>query len=108
MINSTSGRRLLFGLILTGFMSAFLILWLVSRGGAATFESVAPVISKLLSHYVPLLALLAGFYFSERESLDQGQATSVEALVLAALLTGSWAFAPPILLFASDTLQAAI
>ncbi len=108
MISSTYGRRIVAGLILVGFLVAFLALWFVSRGGAATFETVSPVINKLLQHFVPLLAIVGGFYFSELAIEEQGKSTTVEALVLATALVGCWALAPSILLLASETLPSAV
>jgi hypothetical protein len=108
MIGSTYGRRIIAGLILFGFLGALLSLWFVSRGGAATFETASPIISKLLQHFVPLLAIVGGFYFSERAVEEQGRPTTVEALILATVLIGCWAVAPSVLLLASDTLPAAM
>lgn len=108
MISSTYGRRVIAGLILFGFVTAFLILCFVSRGGAATFDTVSLVIDKLLQHFVPLLAILVGFYFSERAVDEEGKATSIEALVLATFLVGCWSISPAVLLIASETLPAAM
>jgi hypothetical protein len=108
MISANVGRRTLYALILFGFLSAFISLWVRCRGGSCTFESVKPVIASLLTHYVPLIGILVGFYFSERISTDTASATSLEALSLAVVLVGVWVLAPPVLLALSETGEAAV
>ncbi|MDW8227911.1 MAG: hypothetical protein RMJ60_08960 [Anaerolineales bacterium] len=108
MIRATVGRRVLLGLLMAGFLLSFAVLAWVGRGGAISFQSAAPVIKKLLEHYIPLLSVLAGFYFSERATADQGTSTTTETLVFATIVTAIWALAPPILVGAADTVDAAI
>jgi len=108
MIRSVVGRRCLLAVLLIGFVLSFAFLAWVGRGGAISFQAAVPAIKKLLEHYVPLLAILAGFYFSERVATDVGQETSVETFVFATVVVGIWALAPPILIATSDTIEAAI
>ena len=108
MIRAAAGRRTLYALILTGFLSAFVVLWVRSRGGAATFDQTKPIIASLLTHYVPLLGILVGFYFSERASSTDAAPVSLDAFAIALVLVGLWVFAPPVLLGASETGAAAI
>jgi hypothetical protein len=108
LISSQSGRRIVLGLILAGFIASLLTLWFVSRGGAVTFETAKDVIARLLQHYVPLLSILVGFYFSERALAEDGARISKDTLILAIVLIGGWTLLPPVLLVACDTVNAAM
>jgi hypothetical protein len=108
MIQSLVGRRVLLALLLTGFLLSFAILAWVGRGGAISFQSAAPAIKGLLGHYVPLLSILAAFYFSEHAATDVGSSTSVEAFVFASVVVAIWSLAPPVLIAAADTIQASM
>lgn len=105
MIPSLVGRRSILSLILVGFLIAFAVLWWVGHGGAISYQTAAPAIKRLLEHYIPMLAILAGFYFSERATLDEGHQTSLESFVFAVMIVAVWVFAPPILIAASDTVE---
>lgn len=108
MIRSLVGRRALLAVLLIGFVLSFAFLAWVGRGGAISFQAAGPAIKKLLEHYVPLLAILAGFYFSERAVTDEGQKTSVETFMFASVVVGIWALAAPVLIAVSDTIEAAM
>lgn len=108
MIHSLIGRRTILALILVGFVLSFAILWWVGRGGAISFQAASPAIKKLLEHYVPLLAILAGFYFSERAATDEGNKTSVETFAFALVLVGIWVLGPPVLIAVSETIEASM
>jgi hypothetical protein len=61
----------------------------------------------LLSVYLPLIAIMAGFYFSEKRTSATGGKTASETFFFAALVTGVWVGAPPLfIIFASQTAQA--
>ncbi len=107
-ISSVVGRRAILALILLGFIASFGVFWWVGRGGAISFPTAAPAIKKLLEHYVPLLAILAGFYFSERTLADKGSETSIEAFVFALVVVAIWVLGPPILIAASETIEGAL
>jgi hypothetical protein len=79
----------------------------MSRGGAATSATWVPAIERLMGVYIPLLGILAGFYFAEQSS-TQGNSTSIEAFGFATLLICLWVFAPPVLIFSSATVETAI
>jgi hypothetical protein len=107
MISSTVARRIILSAILMGFFLSFWTLWWVSRGGAASWPTIQPAIERLLQVYVPLLGILAGFYFAEQSS-TKGSHTSIEAFGFAMVLICVWVFAAPVLIFFSATIEAAI
>ena len=94
--------------ILIGFIFSFVILAWVGRGGAISYEAAEPAIKKLLAHYVPLLAILAGFYFSERAIDARENQTSLETFVFAVIVVGLWVLIPPLLIAFSTTIEAAL
>lgn len=108
MIRAVIGRRCILLFILMGFILSFCILTWVGRGGAISYQSAAPVIKKLLAHYLPLLAILAGFYFSERATKEEGASTTIETFVFALTVVLLWAFGPSALIALSDTIEGAM
>lgn len=61
----------------------------------------------ILSVYLPLIAIMAGFYFSEKHTPPAGRKTSLETFFFAALVAGVWVGAPPVfIIFASQTVRA--
>ena len=108
MIASVVGRRSILTLILAGVLLSFGILAWQSRGGAISYDSAAPAIKKLLEHYAPLLAIVAGFYFSERATPTEGSSTASETFILAVVFVGLWVLGPPVLITFSDSIDAAM
>ena len=68
----------------------------------------AAAIKKLLEHYVPLLGILAGFYFSERADAKGKSQTSIEAFLFALVVIGIGVLGPPVLIALGDTIEAAL
>ena len=108
MIRSVIGRRTILALILTGAVLSFSVLYWVGRGGAISYAAASPAIKKLLEHFIPLLAILSGFYFSERTSNDEGNQTSVETFAFALVVVAIWVLGPPILIAFCNTIEAAM
>lgn len=108
MTRSQVGRRIILVLILLGFIFSFMILWWVGRGGAISSETSSSAIKLLIGHYLPLLAILGGFYFSERAVVDQGSDTSIETVAFALIIVGLWVLGPPILIAISQTIEGAM
>lgn len=104
-MSSKTGKRFILAAILSGFLLSFVILAWASSGGAISFNAAEPAIKKLLEHYIPLLAILAGFYFSDR-SLEPGDnQTSIETFIFSVAIVGIWSLIPPILIFFCDTIE---
>jgi uncharacterized integral membrane protein len=108
MTKSLIGRRIILVLMLSGFILSFIVLWWIGRNGAISFEAAAPAIKVLMQHYLPLLAILGGFYFSERAFVDQGGDTSIETVAFALVVVGIWVLGPPILIAISQTIEGAM
>jgi hypothetical protein len=87
---------------------SFIALAWTGRGGAISYDAAAPAIRKLLEHYVPLLCILAGFYFSERNMESGGNQTSTETLFFAVAIMGIWSSIPPVLITFSGTIESAV
>lgn len=108
MISATVGRRVLLIIVVAGFAAALIILTVVGRGGAVTDEAAGPVIARLLRLYVPLLALMASFYFSERGQSRRGRGTTPETFWLATAVVFAWSFLAPILILLTEKVEGAV
>lgn len=107
MVSSSTGRRAILALVILGFLASLCALWYVSLGGAVSFDAAQPLLVALLNQYIPLLAILAGFYFSERATIKSSVETSAETFLFAIFIVTIWVFGPPILLLATPTVEAA-
>jgi len=108
MISSRAGRLGLFVTILAGAVLTAAILAWQSRDGAISPEVVDREAKRLVGHYAVMLAVVAGFYFSERNAAGDGTSTAVEAFVLAMVLVGTWSLGPPVLIALSATIESAM
>ena len=109
MIAARTGRRTLLAVVVLGFATAFLVLVVIGRGGAVSAETFRDVSARLLKLYVPLLGLVASFYFSEHGLRSRrGKATNVETFLLATGLAGAWCLLPGVLIAATDTVENAV
>ncbi|WP_414158481.1 hypothetical protein ACMGG8_22910 [Pseudomonas sp. BNK-45] len=108
MTRSHVGRRIILFLILLGFILSFVVLWWVGSGDAISPETNSSAIKLLVGHYLPLLAILGGFYFSERSVVDQGGNTSIETVTFALIIVGLWVLGPPMLIAVNSTIEGAM
>lgn len=70
-------------------------------------KDIDTVSAFLLSVYVPLVAIMAGFYFSEKSTTESRGKTGLETFLFAAFVTGVWVVAPPLfIIFAPQTVRA--
>jgi hypothetical protein len=96
--------------MLVGGAAAFIVLGAIGRDGAISGEGMQEAQNYLLQFYLPLLAIVAAFYFAERRTraaADRGGA-SAEAFALAFLIVALWVMLPPIIFALSDSYNAAI
>ena len=108
MISSVVARRAILIALVAGFGLAFSALWFVSHDGAASWTTTGPAIGRLLEIYVPLLGILAGFYFAERPAVLKGRQTPIEGFAYAMVLICVWVFVAPLALLLSSTVDAAM
>ena len=108
MISARAGRRALLVIVLFAFACAFATLAFVGRQGAVSGDVARTIIARLLRLYVPLLALMASFYFSDRGRSGRGRGTSPETYWFALVILVVWTFLPVVLLAFSDTVEAAV
>ena len=98
-ISSGVGRIWIMGLISVFFIGSFLTLHLVFGGGAISSENRFNAILKIVSFYVPLLTLIATFYFTENLG-GMSSDTPLEAFIVAIIIVLIWV-ATPVMLFLS-------
>jgi hypothetical protein len=109
MITARAGRRALMLFVAAGFLLSLITLLYEARGGAVAGNIVQSVIARLLKLYVPLLALMTSFYFSERGDLQEGRKeTSLDTFILATTVAATWSLLPAVLLVISQTVEGAL
>lgn len=96
-ISSTNGRISLMAIIAVCFIGALLLLFSVFGGGAIGSENQSNAVFKILGFYIPLLTLIATFFFKENLGGTTGD-TSLEAFIVAVFIVLLWALTPILLL----------
>jgi hypothetical protein len=96
--------------VILGGAASFVVLGAIGRNGAISGEGMQEAQNYLLQFYLPLLAIVAAFYFAERRTTaaaDRGSAPA-EAFALAFVIVAIWVMLPPITFALSDSYNAAI
>jgi hypothetical protein len=85
------------GIIAVCFVGAFLSLYLVFGGGAVGSENQSNAVFKILGFYIPLLTLIATFFF--KEYLDGTTSdTPLQTFIVAVFIVAIWSLTPLLLL----------
>lgn len=104
-VNSTTGRLLIMTMVIGSAVLAFIILFVIGRGGAIAGEGIGAVINELLEIYLPLIAFMTAFYFGQTRILSNDDKTSLETFVFSVLTIGLWVFCPPILIYFGEAIE---
>lgn len=103
---TATGRWILMLLILASALLAHALLFFVSRGGRIHTEGVQSTVRALLDVYLPLLAIMAAFYFAETATArGRDQTVDLQILVFSVVVTAVWALAPVALLVFVPTVE---
>jgi len=94
-VTSSKGRWSLMLLVLGSAVLSFLVLFIVGRGGAIAGEATRDTINELLEIYLPLIAMMAAFYFGQSKTQTSESKTSIEIFTFVTLTVGLWALCPP-------------
>jgi hypothetical protein len=92
-IASGKGRVLLMSVTAACFVGSLLILFFVFGAGAISGENQSNALFKILGFYVPLLTLIATFYFKENLGGTSSD-TPLETFVVALAIVSLWALTP--------------
>jgi len=103
-ISSGSGRIWLMAVIAVCFVGALLSLFLVFGGGAIGSENQSNALFKLLGFYIPLLTLIATFYFKENLG-GTSDNTPLETFVVAIFIVLGWSATPVLLLLSTSYIE---
>ena len=106
-ISSVTGRLWLMGIVLSFFLlSLFTLLW-IGRGGAIRPELKLELLGKLAGLYLPLIALMAAFYFGKTRVNRGGRPATVpfETFIFAVLIVTLWVMTPLFFLFFIEAAQ---
>lgn len=104
-IASSKGRWSLMLMVLGSTVLSFLVLFIVGRGGAIAGEAVRATINELIEIYLPLIAMIAAFYFGQAKLISTESKTSIEIFTFAILTVGLWVLCPPILMLFGGTIE---
>ena len=96
-IASGTGRILLMTAIAVCFVASLLILFFIFGGGSISSENQSNALFKILGFYVPLLTLIATFYFKQNLGGTSSD-TPFETFVVAMGIVLIWALTPILLL----------
>src|SRR5437870_3889204 len=96
MISSATGRIWLMVVIAVCFVVALVAVFSVFGGGAVGSENQSNAVFKVLGFYVPLLTLIATFFFKENLGGTSSD-TPFETFIVAVLIVLIWAVTPIIL-----------
>lgn len=97
-VSSNRGRLLLMGVIAACLIVAMMSLFSVARGGAIGTNNLLNAVVKFLGFYVPLLSLVATFFFKDRQG-DSDSATPAGTFYFAIFIVSFWVLTPILLLF---------
>jgi hypothetical protein len=103
-ISSRSGRSWLMLSIAACFVGAVLCLMFVSRDGGIGSKNLSEAFFKILGFYIPLLALVATFFFRDNQGGTTAK-TPKETFYVALFITALWVLTPIFLLFSVQYIE---
>lgn len=104
-IPSRSGRLWLMGIVVTCLVVAIADLFWIGRDGRIRPDLKTEALVELLGIYMPLLSLMAAFYFGGSlapRSSRSIRTTSFETFLVALIFTTLWALAPIVLMYEGE------
>jgi hypothetical protein len=93
-IPSRSGRLWLMGIVVAFLVSAIAYLFWIGRDGGIRPDLKTNAVIELLGFYMPLLSLMAAFYFGGSQSHRSNRATPFDTFLVAVIFTMLWSLAP--------------
>lgn len=104
-ITSSKGRWSLMLIVLGSAVLSFVVLFVIGRGGAIAGEAARATVKELLEIYLPLIAMMAAFYFGQSKAQTNEHKTSIEIFTFAILTVGLWVLCPPILIYFGEAIE---
>lgn len=100
------GRLFLMGIVMSGLILSLASLFWMSREGGIISEIRNYAIVELLKIYLPLLSLIAAFYFGEKKNDKQiVKTTPLDAFIFVLVITSMWSMAPMLLLWLGGPIE---
>jgi len=97
-VSSKTGRLYLMITVLIGFIvSLIVVLWL-GRDGGISYDNKKIALGKLAAFYIPLVTLMAAFYFGKARGTTLKTSVPLEAFLFAAGIVTLWVITPIFLL----------
>jgi hypothetical protein len=103
-ISSKAGRSWLMISIAACFVGAVLCLMFVSRGGAIGSKNLTDAFFKILGFYIPLLTLVATFFFRDNQGGTSSK-TPKETFYVALFITILWVLTPIFLMLSLQYIE---
>ena len=94
--------------VLSGVIS-FLALYYIGYGGAISEEGSKQAIKQLLAIYLPLITMMAAFYFGEpAQPGNQEKETPLESFLFSFVVVALWMFCPPLFVIFGVTIESTL
>jgi hypothetical protein len=105
IILSRAGRLWLMAVVVVFLVGAIACLFWIGRGEAIRSEMKTAALIDLLGFYMPLLSLMAAFYFGGRQPDRDDKASPLDTFVVALVFTSLWTLVPMFLLLFGGTIE---
>ena len=99
-VSSNKGRLLLMGVLAVCLIVALIYLFSVASGGAIGSKNLLNAVIKFLGFYVPLLTLVATFFFVAGQGGGEEIPTPAITFYFALFIVSIWSLTPILLLLA--------
>ena len=101
-------RVTLFSAVLIGILASAIVILVKGAGGSLVAPAMTDAFARLLQFYLPMLLIVATFYFTEKRKETEPQAPPrTESYAAGILLVGIWVILPVGALLMSTDYQAA-
>ena len=108
-ISANLGRICLMSIVVLGLLVSLISLFWISCQGGIIIKTRNSTIVQLLKVYLPLLSLIAAFYFGEiKDHQHTLKTTAFDAFIFAIVITSIWSMAPMLLIWFGGPIEDAL
>ena len=104
-ISADKGRSILMLIIIGSAILAHLILIYESRDGRIHPEGIKSTIHCFLGLYLPLIAAMSVFYFTEKKNNKGKRFVNLQTFIFALIVTTAWVLLPILFLISGFTVE---
>ncbi len=104
-IQSIKGRLSLMLVVLISAILSFLTLLITGKIREIQSEAIMQAIKVLIEIYLPLITMMAAFYFGQNIPRSEKNQTSIEIFIFAIITVGIWVVSPIVLFILGGTID---